>query len=398
MRKDNRSDNLPKSVVLGLGISGLGVARDLGREGVSIIGIDHKTFNIGHFSRYCEHLVSPDVSKSENDFLDFLIKIGKELHSPAVLFPTEDVYVIFMSRNRDALSGYYKFIMPEKTLCEEMLNKYAFFQLAKSHSLPVPATYRLDSINALKNISKDIEFPCIIKPLFSRKWKLGGLIKAVEVNDEKELLEKAEKLISEKNEVIIQEKIPGKDRDQFSYASYFDLHGECKAEFSARKIRQHPLGFGVGTLIESINEREVSEMGRAVVRELGINGISEVEFRKSSKTGELKLIEINLRPWTQNSLAAYCDANVIYFSYLDLIGRPLPKARPYRTGIKWINIFRDPIASLQYLLKGEVSVEEWIKSFGNIRDFSIFAADDIFPFLCLPLYLAYYFIGRAGNE
>lgn len=394
----SKRKDLPKAVVLGLGINGLGVVRSLGRKGISVIGVDHKFFNLGHFSKYCRHFISPDVGKSENKFLDFLLQVGKELPLPAVLLPTEDIYVIFISRHRDTLNRYYRFILPDKSLCEAVLNKYAFFELAKRYFLPVPATYSLKNIEELKKISKNLEFPCIIKPLYSRKWKLGGLIKAVKVSSEKELFKAVEELMFENNEIVIQELVPGKDCDQFSYAAYFDLQGECKGEFVARKIRQHPLGFGVGTLIESICDTKVSEMGQAVLRKLGVKGIAEVEFRKSEKSRELKLIEINLRPWTQNTLAAYCGVDIIYFSYLDLIGESIPKSASYKTGVKWINIFRDPIASFQYIFKKEISIMEWIKSFRKIKDFSIFAADDLLPFICLPLYLVYYFLGGVGNE
>ncbi len=394
----SKKKDLPKAVVLGLGINGLGVARSLGRKGISVIGVDHRIFNLGHFSKYCRHLISPDVGKSEKFFLDFLLQIGKKSQLPAVLLPTEDIYVIFVSRHRDTLDRYYRFALPDKSLCEAVLNKYAFFELAKRHSLSVPATYSLKSIDDLKGISKNLEFPCIIKPLYSRKWKLGGLIKAVKVSSKKELIKVVEEFTLENNEIVIQELVPGKDCDQFSYAAYLNSQGECKAEFIARKIRQHPLGFGVGTLIESIHDTKVSEMGATVLRKLGVKGIAEVEFRKSEKSGELKLIEINLRPWTQNTLAAYCGMDIIYFSYLDLIGEPIPKCTSYKTGVKWINIFRDPIAAFQYVFKKEVSIMEWIRSFRKIKDFSIFATDDLFPFLFLPLYIVYYFIRGVGNE
>lgn len=387
---NNKLKKLPTAVVLGLGITGLGASRNLGRNGIYVIGLDPVRYTLGHFSRYCRHIVTPNIENSEEKFLDFLVQIGKKMTPPGVLFPTEDKYVLFVNRNRGILQNCFRFILPEKSLCEKILNKYKFFELATQNAFPVPQTFFVKTSGELKNVSKKIKFPCMIKPLYSKKWSLGSLVKAIKLDSRKELLKKYWNL--EKDcKVIIQEIVTGKDYEQFSYSAYFNLQGRYVAGFVARKIRQSPLEFGVGTLIESANNGTVAELGKRIVKQLRIKGIAEVEFRKSDSDGKLKLIEINLRPWTQSTLAACCGLNLIYLTYLDLIGESIPNNISYRVGVKWVNIFRDTISSIQYILRGDLSLNEWGKSFIGARDFAVFAFDDILPFLCFPLHIIAYF-------
>ena len=394
MTDARRLEKQPTVIILGMGITGLGVIRNLGRKGVRIIGMDPNPLILGRFSRYSRGVISPDVEKCEDKFLESLLKTGKKIDAPGIIFPTEDRYVNFVSKNRDTLSRYFKFPLPGKILCDEILNKYKFFKLAEQSSFSVPLTFSAKTINDVRDAASKIAFPCIIKPLYSRKWKLGGMVKALKIDNKSGLLEKGAEFMNNDSEIVIQEMVSGMDSDQFSFAAYFDLHGNFRAGFVARKVRQHPLDFGVGTLVESLHEPEVAALGESILRKIGFRGIAEVEFRKDQRDGKLKLIEINLRPWTQNSLASICGLNIIHIAYLDLAGMPLPKDVSYKDGIKWINFFRDPVASFQYILRKEMTLAGWLKSLRGVRDLSVFAPDDILPFLFLPLYIADHFIRR----
>ena len=42
---------------------------------------------------------------------------------------------------------------------------------------------------------------------------------------------------------------------------YFDGDGQARAIICMRKIRQYPVDFGVGTLMETVIEPEVRELG-----------------------------------------------------------------------------------------------------------------------------------------
>ena len=70
--KMKQANNRP-AIILGMTANGLSVARSLGRKGIPVIGIDSNRRQPGMFSRYCKHLVCPNVIEKEDDFLDFLI-------------------------------------------------------------------------------------------------------------------------------------------------------------------------------------------------------------------------------------------------------------------------------------------------------------------------------------
>jgi D-aspartate ligase len=79
--------------------------------------------------------------------------------------------------------------------------------------------------------------------------------------------------------------------------------------------------------------------GLRLLRQLGVHGISQVEFKLDPRSGEFKLIEVNPRLWQWHGLAAACGVDLTHIAYLDLTGnRPAP-ARMTREGLKWAITF-----------------------------------------------------------
>ena len=67
---------LPLAVICGASATGLGVGRDLGRRGVSVVFADYESFRPGFVSRYVSRNESGLVAGSEDELIEKLVALG----------------------------------------------------------------------------------------------------------------------------------------------------------------------------------------------------------------------------------------------------------------------------------------------------------------------------------
>ena len=380
----NFSGEIPPAIILGMDITGLAIARSLGKHHIPIIGVDSNEFKIGSLSKYCDRAICPDPGKSESGFIDSLLKLGKTLPARGVLFPTNDEFVLSISKNRSVLDKYYVFSWPKGDIIETINDKLKFFLLAVEHGIVVPSTYHADNLDSLIHISKQIQYPCIIKPRFGYLFKKLK-VKAVKCNKEQELIKHFQRIWSITGDIIIQELVTGNEDQQFSLCSYLNEDSEPLAVFTSRKIRQRPIGFGLGTLVESCYVPEILESGINFLRELKYCGISEMEIKKDARDGNFKVIEVNTRPWNQIGLAIRCGINFPLIAYRNLLGSNLGKVNSFfKPNVKWVwfgSDFYTSFGKFGYVPSGELTFKQWLRSLKGEKEYAIFAWDDPKPFL-----------------
>jgi len=76
--------------------------------------------------------------------------------------------------------------------------------------------------------------------------------------------------------------------------SFSDIH--------IQKNKADSAGIRTGTFVVACHEPEVEQIGISFLRKIEYKGIAEVEFKKDSRNGTFKMIEVNTRIWTQNNL------------------------------------------------------------------------------------------------
>jgi predicted ATP-grasp superfamily ATP-dependent carboligase len=235
----------------------------------------------------------------------------------------------------------------------------------------------------LKSIPLNAKYPLIIKGQDVNIWRnnIHRSIKGFSVNDYRELERIVKSIISEKVHLIIQEIIQGPDTNHYKYCVCTNSKGEIIAEFTLRKIRQDPIHFGVGAVVESFHYPHLLEMGRKLFNGIGFLGIGSAEFKLDERDGKLKLIEINPRYWQQNYLSTACGVNFPYIQYLDFSGKPVVKFEEFQDGIKWVNRYMDLNSFISYRKEGTLSFSDWRHSLKGKKVYSDFAWDDPVPAL-----------------
>ena len=101
----------PPAVVVGVADSvGLGIVRDLGREGVPVLAAGCDCDATAPPSRYCVAQTCADPHHHEDEFLADLMAVGATIGRRAVVFAAGDDFVNAISRHKESLEEH--FIVP----------------------------------------------------------------------------------------------------------------------------------------------------------------------------------------------------------------------------------------------------------------------------------------------
>lgn len=361
--------------------AGLGVARSLGKKNISIIWLDSNIKQIGFKSKYCIGLHCPHPNKNKEEYIDFLLKIGKKIHNKGVLLPIGDVELLSILKNKKKLENHYLIPISDLDITKILLDKYILYKQLKKFNISHPKTYFPDKPSDLISIVKKISYPCIIKPAYSAHFVLDFNTKLFIAQSQKQLIKLFNKGSKKNHKLIIQEIIPGKAKQSYGLNAYYDKNSETKNVFMYRRVREWPHLIGNGCHIENVNIPELNKIVDAFIKKIRYHGIVDAEFKKDTRDDKYKLIEINARAWMQNSLPTRCGINITYNAYMDALGKTIKKEILKEEKIKWIFMLEDIQSALESISKKELSLKKWTTSYKGKKEYAIFSWDDPLPFL-----------------
>jgi len=365
--------------------TGMGILRCLKQKKIPVIWIDSNKKHVGFYSRNCKGLVCPDPKNNVDDYISFLLQIGEKLNHKGVLFPIRDIEVITILKNRTKLEKFYHIPFSDLPITEKLLNKQIFYKILQDLKIDCPKTYFPKNILEVEEISKKISYPCILKPYHSAVFFLDFNIKLFKAASRNQLVNYYKRATIRDHEVMIQEIVPGSARDMYGLNAYYDKTFIPNGIFMYRRIREWPHEFGNGCFIEKVKEPELEKIVNRLIKEISFYGIIDAEFRKDSRDGKFKFIEINPRCWMQICLPAIYGINYPYIAYMDAIGKKFDKPIICNENIKYLFMIEDFFSSFKSIKKGELSIREWIKSYKGKKVYAIFYWSDPIPFFVFLL-------------
>ncbi|MFZ0392112.1 MAG: hypothetical protein WAN36_16745 [Calditrichia bacterium] len=379
------------AVVLGKSTStALGVIRALGKRGIPVYYLfsDEPDYPVNH-SRYIrrQELIAdwnPAVLK------EVLLGIGSENEkNQIVVFPANDRSLLAYHSIKKELPDYFADTLPPEKIIGLFINKNAFYDYLNELNMPHPRSILWKGEMEVEFLRKNgLEFPLALKPV--RTWPFSRIVgkKLLEINSMSDLQRITEKWDFSNIKLMLQELIPG---DEF-YMVYFFISKKSgvSAVFGSRKIRQSPPEHGIGSLIRAEWRPGLISLTLEFLQKCGYSGIGEAEYKRDSRDGHFKLLEINLRPVTYNRLARQCGLEIEYLAYLDALQQLSHTPRcllPSRKSLLWVDV-RKEIEN--WLSTGAGSGNfNMLKVYPKVRSNGYWDGQDMRPF--------WQFAGRLGK-
>ena len=375
----------PPVLVLGCKLGGLAIMRSLGSLGVPVSGVDADPKAPGFMSRYCRGRFAMrfDAMKA-NQYLEFILRIGRDLGEGTILIPTTDDLAVFVAENRDSLSDTFRFPNTDVDLVKGLVSKEGMHKLAVQHGVPTPSIYFPRHLGEVEHFSRDTKYPVMLKGIDGNRLQARTGKKMLVVRSQDELLQNY-RLMEDPNQpnLMIQEYIPGDDDQIIIFNGYFNQNSDCLAAFTGHKIRQYPVHVGCASLGVCTWNEKVAKTTIDFMKVLGYRGILDIGYRWDPRDGLYKVLDIN--PRVGQAFRLFVSENgmdVIRALYRDLNGDEVGMIQP-REGRKWIIEDYDIESSFDYYREGTLGFLDWLKSFKGLEEGAWFSWRDPIPFLMI---------------
>tara|TARA_R110000851_G_scaffold289629_1_gene443780 strand:- start:6754 stop:8007 length:1254 start_codon:yes stop_codon:yes gene_type:complete len=378
---------LPHAVVMGLSPTGLHVIRELGREGVPVIGVSSESQSAAFSCYLSGKIIEPDAECRINRLCEmFPEKNHGQPGAKPVLIPTSDQDVELIVENHLQLSRHFSFqAVYSNGLASEIMNKESFYRLCESCGVSYPALWK-GTAEEIRSLRDDLVYPCIVKPSLIHEVK--SLMKGKKVwlvKDQAELDAIIDSIPDKKAVLLAQEIVPGPESEIGLYCAYFEDGKGATQAFTARKLRQYPPGFGSASLVQSSDEVECKRITEDFLCSIGYNGIAASELKRDPATGEWKMIEINVRPSLWFSISSFSGKRPVFQAYCKManLKMELPENEQAQ-GVRWRYLLKDFWSSAFYKINKRYVLPEPVTNSVGPKFLSVsavFSFDDPKPAL-----------------
>lgn len=357
-----RFDPSTPLILLGGRENAVAVARNLGRLGVHITacGLDGaRSMN----SKYCNEAIRiPNGEDAATYWENLLLKDKLDELKGRMVLPFCDESLAFIENNHAALAEHYILEEFDPEQRRIMLDKQATLTAARAVNVPTPSFWTIEKDGDVEKIRDEVSFPVMVKPLDSYAFVHEFGAKLFIINDSfDEVVEKVTLARSKGHDVMVVEMIPGPDDLLSSYYTYRTKKGVRLFDYTKSIIRRWPMNRGGATFHQSEWLPETAEMGQRLFDGIDWQGIANVEFKRDTRDGQLKIIEVNARFTGGHPLVTAAGAPIDEIIYCHLTGQPEPTFSSYSDKLRlWIPT-RDFFAFLELRDLKQLSTFGWIK-------------------------------------
>ena len=328
----------------------LGAVRSLGKKGFYVIGGSSGKHAQSFYSKYCnECLIYPDP-RDEKAFIDFLVAYLKQ-NKVDVLLPIGYLTTVAISKHKEELLRYTKVPVADYQSMQIASDKYQTMEMARALGIPSPKEY-----NSITDIST---YPIVAKGIYE-----SGQVRYINSPEELNQLSLPDH--------ILQEYISG---EGFGFYALFNK-GEEKAIFMHKRIREYPITGGSSTAAESTYDSELKDLGLALLKALKWHGVAMVEFKKDSRDGTYKLMEINPKFWGSLDLSIASGVDFPYLTVMMAVEGDIQPVFDYDRDMRFWWPFPDDTL---HLFANPRSIKNIVGDIFNKKSKSNLRVDDIKP-------------------
>lgn len=380
-------------VVLGSGVTALGLCRTLGKAGIPnyLINADH---DFANRSRWVQPLSVPATESSDSASLVALL--SRLDFKRAVLMPCSDRWSNAVAGLPKVLGDRFPASFSTGRAVEVLTDKNQLRQCLERLGIPGPRTIPVVGPRDLTAIP-DGEIPqFFLKPVDSQSFSRHFRQKAFTVKDREDAIARLSEMRAAGFEAVFQQYVEGPMDAHYFVDGFVDNSGEIKALFARRRLLMFPVDFGNSTLMVSVPLDEVSpalESLRVLLADLEFRGIFNAEFKQDERDGLFKLLEVNVRPWWFVEFAAIAGVDVCTMAYRDALGLEVEPVFEYELNLRHMMLSQHLRAFLQLRREGQLTVSSWLRESRGASD-AVFRWSDPLPGLGLSME----YLGKAWRR
>lgn len=316
-------------------------ARSLGGRGLRIAAMETTAIVPTFWSRWCHQAFVSRTTGSAESHLTYLKQV-LERSGARVLITSSDANVELLRRHRAQLEQHVRIALAKEPALAVAIDKEQTLEVARQLGLAIPRSVSVEVVSDIEGALREIGLPAVLKPVQS--WvgdeQYGQRLACRLVTTSEEARCAVEDLASLGGKVLCQQFLSGRrEAVSFIYAQ-----GKFYAGFAQWAKRVLPPLGGQSVLRQSIAmPADIGTQAECLVREIDLEGYSEVEFRRDS-AGRPFLMEINPRLSASVELAVRAGVDFPYLLYQWANGDEIDVVKGYRTG-SWMRYLRGDFAT-----------------------------------------------------
>lgn len=316
--------------------------RSLGNRGLRVAALESNPNAPTFSSRWCRKKLVCPADEGTNAYLAYLEQV-LDATGIRVLIPSSDGTIALLRQHREQLTHRVQLAVAKESAMTIAVNKEQTLAIARELGLSIPTGITVGSVRDVAAALRDVGLPAVVKPIESWLWgeqQSEGGVRFVSrlVTTPEEARLAVEELTRFGGTTLFQKFLSGRrEAMSFLYAN-----GEMYARFAQWAKRTEPPLGGQSVLRQSIAiPSDIGEQAERLVREIDLEGYSEVEFRRDA-TGVPYLMEINPRLSASVEIAVRSGVDFPYLLYQWASGASIDIVTTYHTG-GWMRYLKGDI-------------------------------------------------------
>jgi D-aspartate ligase len=359
----------PPVLVAGAFQTGVVLMRNLARRAVAAWCIDCIPTQPGFKTVYGKARLCPNPDEEPEAWVRFMVSLAGEIGGKPVLIPSADQFVTAIADHAAELDEHFIFLRSFAPVQALLATKQRQYEVAEQHGMQVPRTQFVKSLEDVRRFGKGARFPCLMKPVHFREWErfppghplLGEKTALAPSMDRLEAQYRLVESITP--EVVIQEVIEGPDDAKLVYLSCYGRGGNRIGACLVKELRTIPIYFGSASVVEPVADPETDALCDGFLRGMGYAGLCEIELKRDTRDGRVKMIEANPRYSVTADAAPYAGVDIGWLHYLDLIGQPVHPVSPHGRSFRHIVLSRDFACFRSYRKAGLLTWRQFFRSY-----------------------------------
>lgn len=375
-----------------------------------VVAMDHRLRTPGGYSRYItqrwieehEKTGKSDKVGSDSKWHFSSAQALERLHAPgledSVLIPSNDDYLMLVSRNYESLASRYVLTTPPWDILGPLMDKEQIYAMAAQAGIEVPEFFLPATLAEARDIIAGLNFEHRSYIFKLHPWASGpadpvsGAMTRPAGGTANDALDRYQEVFDRTGQLpLIQEVVPGTasvcigvsllaDRNQRVLAAYTSQRTQMHT-YSTGGEQLHPYELGANLSARSIEDSEALDLAARLVEISGIYGVLTVEFRRSRYDGRLKLIKVDPRHVNAAVLGRTVGLDLPWLQYRYFCDMPVAPQAAYALGKQWVW----PDRWLRLFLRNKqhrlIKVRQLLGLLVRARSIGYFSVMDPRPFL-----------------